>query len=110
MALRFALRLEDGGDAGAVSTFATESDEWQHGDVLYDQGPRGVAGREGARHQPGRAAAARRARGRACGLGRGRSDRRTPGGPSGGGGGRGGGGAGGGGAVKSVGGPGAGRE
>jgi hypothetical protein len=25
------------GDAGAVSTFTTESDEWQPGNVLYDQ-------------------------------------------------------------------------
>jgi hypothetical protein len=37
VAFRFTLRREDGGDAGAVSTFTTESDEWQPGDVPYDQ-------------------------------------------------------------------------
>jgi hypothetical protein len=37
VAFRFALRLADGRGAGAASTFTTESDEWQPGDVLYDQ-------------------------------------------------------------------------
>jgi hypothetical protein len=33
---RYALRLEDGGDAGRLSTFTTASDDWDAGDTFYD--------------------------------------------------------------------------
>ena len=36
MAFRFALRLEDGGDAGTVGTFTTASEHWKPGDVFFD--------------------------------------------------------------------------
>jgi hypothetical protein len=36
VAFRFALRLEDGGDAGTVGTFTTASKYWNPGDEFYD--------------------------------------------------------------------------
>ena len=37
MAFRYALRLEDGGDAGDVGTFTTAAPDWHVGDVFFDR-------------------------------------------------------------------------